>query len=297
MGESRRGWRGERGWEGESGRRGLTRLGLGGARGSPARPLGRNVGAGLGLGPAPYVSCPLRLARGFTASRAFHSKPGRWSGRWLVTRGASGCLRLRRLLCARVATIGGVPGRRHTGRRVREHRAANAACTTVEISHNASTPTSCATLDACPSTHHRPLLVGKQRIRSSPSIRPPLPAYGLELQPPLHPETTPPSRRSASWPGRRRSAGGRSAAVRRGVAQPRLRLGSHRLTAAVQNPVTATLGWRAHTSTNKDSSSIIHSNPTNACNYITSSSPISCCCCCCCNLLTDEERRCLLDYC
>uniref|UniRef100_A0A0D3HQQ0 Uncharacterized protein n=1 Tax=Oryza barthii TaxID=65489 RepID=A0A0D3HQQ0_9ORYZ len=74
-----------------------------------------------------------------------------------------------------------------------------AACTTVETSHNASTPTSCATLDACPSEHHRPLLAGKQRIRSPPPIWPPLPAYGPELQPPLHPETTPPSRRSASW--------------------------------------------------------------------------------------------------
>uniref|UniRef100_I1P6L9 Uncharacterized protein n=1 Tax=Oryza glaberrima TaxID=4538 RepID=I1P6L9_ORYGL len=90
-------------------------------------------------------------------------------------------------------------GRRHTGRRVHEHRAANAACTTVETSHNASTPTSCATLDACPSAHHRPLIAGKQRIRSPPPIRPPLPAFGPELQPPLHPETTPPSRRSASW--------------------------------------------------------------------------------------------------
>uniref|UniRef100_A0A0E0CR70 Uncharacterized protein n=1 Tax=Oryza meridionalis TaxID=40149 RepID=A0A0E0CR70_9ORYZ len=103
-------------------------------------------------------------------------------------------------------------GRRHTGWRVREHRAANAACTTVETSHNASTSTSCATLDACPSTHHRPLLAGKQRIRSPPPIRPPLPAYGPELQPPLHPETTPPSRRSTSW------------------------------VTAAQNPVTATLG-------------------------------------------------------
>uniref|UniRef100_A0A0E0CD36 Uncharacterized protein n=1 Tax=Oryza meridionalis TaxID=40149 RepID=A0A0E0CD36_9ORYZ len=84
--------------------------------------------------------------------------------------------------------------RRHTGRRVREHRAANAAYTTVETSHNASTPTSCATLDACPSAHHRPLLAGKQRIRSPPPIRPPLPTYGPELQPPLHPETTPPLR-------------------------------------------------------------------------------------------------------
>uniref|UniRef100_A0A0E0EP41 Uncharacterized protein n=1 Tax=Oryza meridionalis TaxID=40149 RepID=A0A0E0EP41_9ORYZ len=93
-------------------------------------------------------------------------------------------------------------GRRHAGRRVREHRAANAACTTIETRHNA---TSCATHDACPSAHHKPLLAGKQRIRSLPPIRPPLPTYGPELQPPLHPETTLPSRRSASWPGRRRA--------------------------------------------------------------------------------------------
>jgi hypothetical protein len=115
-------------------------------------------------------------------------------------------------------------GRRHTGRRVREHRAANAACTTVETSHNASTPTSCATLDTTGRSSPGSSAFALRR-RSGPRF----PRTGRSSSP----HSTPRPRRRpvapphGSWPGRRRSAGGRSAAARRGVAQPRLRLDSH----------------------------------------------------------------------